>query len=182
MTEATRAFIEIWTKRLKKESEDINFWDEEDRATFRGRIFQATRNASWDVLRRIASMLGEHDVPRSRDRTVRIIVKSWIDHMQVRSKKPLHHTTKKTTKQIEREVDDLLRAQDASLTVRPVRSSFSLTPTSYIATLFDRRAINFKRDTAALALRAALKYADVRGIKIENRSLIESRLQRDGLP
>ena len=73
-----------------------------------------------------------------------------------------------------------VKCLDASLTVRPVYSSFSLTPTSFIATLFHQRQSHFKRETAALALQAALKYADTRGIKIENRPLIEARIQREG--
>jgi hypothetical protein len=101
MMDANRDFEEVWTRRLAKESEDLNFDDEDDRAIFRGKIFEATRNASWIALRRIATFLGATDIPRSRDRTVRLIVKRWIERGR-------QHATKKSSAQLQREINEAL--------------------------------------------------------------------------
>ena len=66
--------------------------------------------------------------------------------------------------------------------VRPVYSRSAQMPTisSYIGILESLygRDVQFKRDTRVLALQAALKYADARGINVENRAIVETRLQR----
>lgn len=103
-SETNRAFEEVWTRRLAKESEDLNFDDEDDRTGFRGRIFEATRNASWKALRRIAAFLGTSDIPRSRDRTVRLIVNRWIE----RARSGDRHARKKTPTQLNREIAEVL--------------------------------------------------------------------------
>ena len=83
---------------------------------------------------------------------------------------------KKTSKQL-----DILDIWEIRL--RPVYSRSAQMPTvsSYIASLspLHGRDVQFKRDTRALAIEAALKYADARGIKVENRAGIEARLERD---
>ena len=70
------------------------------------------------------------------------------------------------------------------LTVRPVYSRSAQMPTTsaYVATLspLHGKEIQFKRDDRAAALRAALAYADARSLDIENRALIEARLQQEG--
>ena len=80
---------------------------------------------------------------------------------------------KKTTKQFDIWVIGL----------RPVYSRSAQMPTvsSYIASLspLHGRDVQFKRDTRVLAIQAALKYADARGIKVENRTQVEARLERD---
>ena len=69
------------------------------------------------------------------------------------------------------------------ISVRRVYSRSAQMPTvsCHIATLesLHDRDVHFKRDTRALALQAALKYADVRGIEVTNRSLIEARLRQE---
>ena len=81
---------------------------------------------------------------------------------------------KKTTKQ----PDDVF-----SVAVRPVYSRSAQMPTvsCYIGVLsaLYGRDVQFKRDTRALAIEAALKYADTRGIKVENRAGINARLERE---
>lgn len=93
--------------------------------------------------------------------------------------------TKKTAKQLE---DEIARALHPTrdvyhLTTRPVYRRGYQMPTvgSYIATLSALRGrdVKFKRDTRALAIQAALTYADRRNIEVENRALMDARLQQE---
>jgi len=113
-SDADRVFEEVWTDRLAKESEGLDFDDAEDRAIFRGKIFEAVRNASWDALRRISTFLGASKVPRNRDRTVRILVNRWIE---------LRQAPKKTSTQLNREIVEVLGRGDSHSTKKSTGST-----------------------------------------------------------
>ena len=92
---------------------------------------------------------------------------------------------KKTSKQLDTEIAEAIATAPKRdiyhLTTRPVYSRSAQMPTvsRYIATLSPLHGsdIQFKRETRTLAIEAALAYADRRNIEVENRKLIEARLQ-----
>ena len=94
---------------------------------------------------------------------------------------------KKTAKQLDAEVANALASSAPRvtyhLTTRSVYSRSAQMPTvsNYIATLspLDGRDIQFKRETRALAIEAALKYADARGLEVEHRAQVETRLKAE---
>jgi hypothetical protein len=100
--EIEQAFIDVWMRRLAEEAANLNFEDEDDRATFRGNVHMAMRNLKWSGMDQLARHLGAEKVPRSRDGAVRAIADRYMQrHGWQRGEK-------KTTAQLDADIAEAL--------------------------------------------------------------------------
>jgi hypothetical protein len=80
-----QAFMEAWISRLEKESRDLDLAIEDDRVTFRARVFSATANLRMIAMKElVGGLLGLHEqgfdahLPRSRHDATRYLAATWI--------------------------------------------------------------------------------------------------------